>query len=105
MAMRIRRNDVVQVIRGKDRGKRGKVQRVLPLEGRVVVEGVNIVKRHVRASGGVRQAGIVQQEAPMDVSKVMPVCTHCNRPVRVGFQYLEDETKVRVCVKCREPIE
>ena len=105
MAMRIRRNDVVQVTRGKDRGKRGKVQRALPREGRVVVEGVNMVKRHVRARGGVRQAGIVQQEAPLYVSKVMLVCTRCNRPVRVGFQNLEDGTKIRVCVKCRETIE
>lgn len=104
MASRVRRNDTVQVVRGKDRGKRGVVQRVLPDEGRVVVAGVNIVKRHLRAGARARQTGIVQMEAPIPVSKVMPICSHCNKPVRVGFRYLEDGTKERVCQKCHEPI-
>lgn len=101
MSVRVRRDDTVQVVRGKDRGKRGKVQRVIPADGRLVVEGVNIVKRHVKPRAGLKQTGIVQQEAPVNSSKVMPVCPHCNRPARVGFRTLEDGTKVRVCRKCQ----
>ncbi len=105
MVTRIRRNDTVQVIRGKDLGKRGTVKRTIPKEGRIVVDGVNMVKRHVRAGRTVRQAGIVQQEAPIPVTRVLLVCIHCSRPVRVGARYLEDGTKVRVCKKCHEVIE
>ena len=103
--MRIRRNDTVQVMRGKDKGKRGKVQRTIPKDGRMVVEGMNIVKRHVRAGRTVRQAGIVQQEAPLHSSKVLLVCVHCSRPTRVGMRHLSDGSKVRVCQKCHEVIE
>ncbi|MBI2873199.1 MAG: 50S ribosomal protein L24 [Chloroflexi bacterium] len=105
MALKVRRDDLVLVVRGKDKGKRGKVQRALPREERVVVEGVNLVKRHVRSRGQVRQAGIVQQEASIHASKIMLICQHCNRPVRVGFRFLEGGNKVRVCKRCHEVIE
>ena len=103
--MRVRREDTVQVIAGKDKGKRGKVQRVFPKENRVVVEGANIIKRHVRPRPNVRQAGIVQREAPFHASRVMLVCKHCNHPVRVGHKFLEDGKKVRVCRSCKEVID
>lgn len=103
--MKIRRNDMVLVIAGKDRGKRGKVHRVYPDKGRVLLESVNFIKRHTRARPGVRQAGIVEREAPVDISNVMLFCAKCNHPTRVGFRFLEDGGKVRVCRVCREVIE
>ena len=95
--MRLKREDTVQITTGKDKGKRGKVQIVLPKEDMVVVEGANMIKRHVRPRPNVRQTGIVQQEAPVRASKVMLVCTHCDRAVRVSHRFLEDNKKVRVC--------
>ena len=100
--MDVRREDTVQINAGKDRGKRGKVQRVLRKENRLVVEGVNVIKRHVRPNPNVRQTGIVQGEAPFPISRVMVVCTHCNRAVRTGHKILEDGKKVRVCKSCQE---
>ena len=103
--MKIRRDDNVLVISGKDKGKRGKVRRVLPGEGRVLVMGVNMIKRHSRARGVARQAGIIEREAPLPVSKVMLICSKCDRPVRVGFRSLEDGGKVRICRSCEEVID
>jgi len=103
--VRFRQEDTVQVIAGKDKGKRGKVQHVFPKVDMVVVEGANIIKRHVRPRPNIRQAGIVQREAPFHVSKVMLVCTHCDRAVRVGHKFLDDQKKVRVCSSCREVID
>ncbi len=103
--MKIRKNDTVFVITGKGKGKRGRVHRVFPRDGRVLVEGVNVIKRHMRARAGVRQAGIVEREAPIHISNVMLVCGKCNRPTRVGLQFLEDGTKVRMCKHCHESID
>ncbi|MBI4199551.1 MAG: 50S ribosomal protein L24 [Chloroflexi bacterium] len=103
--MRIRKNDTVQVIGGRDRGKRGKVQTVLPRTGRVVVEGANVVKRHQRPTPRVRQGGIIQKEAPLPLARVMLVCPRCTKPVRVGHRVLDDGRKVRVCRSCREMID
>lgn len=103
--MKLRREDTVQVITGKDKGKRGKVQDILPKQDMVVVEGANVIKRHVRPRPNVRQAGIVQQEAPFKSSKVMLVCTHCDKAVRVSHRFMEDNRKVRVCNACGEVID
>ena len=103
--MRIRQNDEVEILSGRDAGKRGKVQQVLPRKSLVTVEGVNMVKRHQRATGTVRQAGIIQQEAPLPMSRVKLVCQRCTKAVRVGFTFLEDGRKVRVCKSCREMID
>lgn len=103
--MKIRRNDEVLVITGDDRGKKGKVHRYYPREDRLVVEGVNMVKRHMKPRGNIRQAGIIEREAPIHVSDVMLICTKCNKPTRVGFRILEDKSKVRVCNKCHEVID
>jgi large subunit ribosomal protein L24 len=103
--VRIRTNDTVLVTKGKDRGKRGQIQRSLPAQGKVVVEGLNMVKRHTKAAGGVRQAGIIDKEMPLRVENVVLLCTHCNRPTRVGLKFLADGTKARVCKKCQEVIE
>lgn len=103
--MKIRKNDTVLVITGKDKGKKGKVHRTMPQESRVLVEGVNMIKKHTRARGMVRQAGIVEREAPTHVSKVMLICTKCNQPARVGFRFLADGEKVRECRRCHEVID
>lgn len=96
MARRIRTDDEVIVLAGKDKGKRGRVIRVLPKSQRVVVEGVNQVKRHTRASPGVRQAGIITQEAPIHISNVAYVDSETGEYGRVRFRTLEDGTVVRV---------
>lgn len=103
--MKIRKNDTVLVTTGKDRGKKGKVRRALPKDGRVVVEGLNMIKRHSRARRAARQAGIIELEAPIHVSNVMLVCDKCKKPARVGYRTLEDGRKVRICRACNEPID
>lgn len=103
--MKIKKNDTVLVITGKDRGKKGKVRRALPKDDRVVVEGLNMIKRHSRARRAARQAGIVELEAPMHVSNVMLICDKCKKPAKVGFKNLEDGRKVRICRACDEPID
>ena len=105
MAAKIRRGDDVMVMTGRERGKRGRVQRVLRKDGRLVIDGLNMTVRHVRPRPGVQQAGRIDLEAPMSASNVRIVCPHCNKAVRVGFTVLEDGKKVRVCKKCHEAIE
>jgi large subunit ribosomal protein L24 len=103
--MKIRKNDTVLVIAGKDRGKKGKVRKALPTKDKVIVEGVNMIKRHSRAKGQARQAGIIELEAPLDISNVMLICNKCNKPARVGFRFLSDGRKARVCRSCDEVID
>ncbi len=103
--MRIRKDDTVVIIAGKDRGKKGKVRRALPDEDRVIVEGLNMIKRHSRARRATRQAGIIELEAPVRVSDVMLMCSKCGNPTRVNFRFLDDGKKVRICNSCREVID
>ena len=103
--MKIRKNDNVLVTAGKDKGKKGKVRFAYPQDERVLVEGINFIKKHARATGQVRQAGIIEREAPIDVSDVMLICSKCNRPTRVGSRFLGDGKKVRVCRLCKEVID
>jgi large subunit ribosomal protein L24 len=100
---RIRKNDTVEVVSGNDRGKRGRVLQVLPDKGRVLIEGVRYIWRHVRPSQQNPQGGRVQKEAPIDASNVMPVCPTCDKGVRVQFQG-EGAAKKRVCCKCKHVI-
>ncbi len=103
--MKIRKNDTVVIIAGKDKGKKGKVRRALPKEDRVLVEGLNMIKRHSRARRAARQAGIIELEAPIHVSNVMLLCNKCAKPTRVGFKILDDGKKVRICRSCQEVID
>jgi len=103
--MKIRSQDLIQVIKGRDRGKQGRVQQIIAEKNRVLVEGINLVKRHTKATGGVRQAGIIQKELPIQVSNVILVCTHCNKPTRIGSRDMPDGTRARVCKQCQEVIE
>ncbi len=100
MAARVKKNDTVMIITGKERGKIGKVLRVLPAENRVVVERLNLVKRHLKPRGPQSPGGILEKEAPLHLSNVMPMCERCNAPVRVGHRILEDGSKARVCRRC-----
>jgi large subunit ribosomal protein L24 len=101
-ATAIRKNDNVVVISGSDRGKRGRVLRVIPARGRVVVEGVNFIKRHTRANPQQNvQGGIVEREAALHASNVQLVCPECGAPTRIGRRRLEDGRRVRFCVKCK----
>jgi len=103
--MRIRKEDKVIIIAGKDKGKKGKVRRVLPSENKVIVEGLNMIKRHSRAGRAARQAGIIELEAPVHVSNVMLICGKCGNPTRVGFHFLADGKKARICNSCQELID
>ncbi len=103
--MKIRKNDAVMVVAGKDRGKKGKVRVAYPKHERVMVEGINFIKKHARPVQQARQAGIIEREAPIHVSNVMLLCSKCNRPTRIGFRFLEDGKKVRFCRACHEVID
>ena len=103
--MKIRKDDTVLVIAGRERGKKGKVRFAHHKDKKLVVEGINFIKKHARATGRVKQAGIIEQEAPITVSNVMLLCSRCNHPTRVGFRFLEDGRKVRICRSCHEVID
>ncbi|AEH50818.1 50S ribosomal protein L24 [Pseudothermotoga thermarum] len=105
MKLKIKKGDLVEVISGKDKGKRGKILAALPKEGKVIVQGVNIVKKHQRPIPQLREGGIIEREAPIYACKVMLVCPNCDKPTRVGMKFLEDGRKVRVCKKCGEIID
>jgi large subunit ribosomal protein L24 len=101
---KIKKNDMVMVITGRDRGKTGKVMRVLPERGRVVIERLNIVKRHSKPRGAQSPGGIVEKEASINISNVMIFCDRCNAPVRVGVKSADDGSKSRNCRRCGEAI-
>jgi large subunit ribosomal protein L24 len=101
----VRRGDTVSVIAGRERGKRGKVLRVLPGAGRVLVEKLNMIKKHQRPTQKLRQGGIIERESPLALSNVLVVCGRCDKPARSGVKALADGRKVRVCKRCGEPID
>ena len=105
MSVHVRRGDMVAVLGGKERGKRGKVLRVVPAAGRVLVEHVNMIKKHQRPTQKLRQGGIIEREGYIHLSNVMVVCGKCDRPSRTGAQALADGRKVRVCKRCGESID
>lgn len=104
MGARIKKNDMVMVIAGKEKGKSGRVFMVMPETGRVLVEKLNIIKRHTRPSADTRQGGIVEKEAAIDMSNVMLVCPKCSKPSRVSFSF-DGDKKVRVCKNCKDTID
>ena len=103
--MKIRKGDQVMVIAGKDRGKRGKVKQVMPRENRIVVEGINFVKKHRKRRGQMDQGGIIEFEAPLHISNVMLVCPRCKEPTRVGYEALPEGGKARICRACGEAVD
>lgn len=103
--MKIRKGDQVLVLSGKDRGKKGKIVSSSPRDNKVMVEGVNIVKKHARPTQKVTQGGIREMEAPIYASKVKLICPSCQKPTRISHRVLSEGKKVRVCKKCTEVID
>lgn len=105
MGLGIRKNDTVMVISGDEAGKKGRVLAVYLKEEKLLVEKLNMIKRHMRPSKKYGRGGIIEKEAPIHRSNVMLVCTKCNKPTRIGQKILENGTKIRICKKCGEVID
>lgn len=105
MGLNIKREDTVSIIAGKEKGKKGRVLFVQPSKENVIVENINIVKKHMKPNKQYQQGGIIEKEAPIHVSNIMLVCPKCNKPARIGNIVLEDGRKLRTCRKCREVID
>jgi large subunit ribosomal protein L24 len=105
MKLKIKKNDNIEVIAGKEKGKRGKVLLVFPKEQRLIVEKINMIKRHTRPSQKTKQGGIVEREGKFHISNVLLMCSKCNRGVRVRYKILESGDRVRVCKKCGEELD
>lgn len=99
---KIKKGDIVQVTKGKDAGKKGKVLEFNCTTARALVEGINMVKKAKRKTQQDQQGGITSIEAPISIANIMPVCNKCDKPVRVGFSQLKDGTKARICKSCKE---
>lgn len=102
--IRLKKNDNVQVTAGKDKGKKGKVLRTFPQDNRALVEGVNIVKKHMRPTRDNPKGGIFEVERPIHMSNLMFVCPRCSKATRVASKVLTDGTKKRMCKKCQEMV-
>lgn len=105
MGLSVKKNDTVLVKSGDEKGKRGRVLSVFPGEGKIVIEGVNIIKKHMKPSKKYSQGGIIEKEAPLRISNVMLVCSKCDKPTRIGHKVLESGAKVRMCKKCEEVLD
>lgn len=103
--MNIKKGDTIMVITGKDTGRKGKVLKVVPDKNRVVVEGINQVKKHQKPSRSLPQGGILKVESPLNASNVMLLCNKCSKPTRVSKTILDNGSKVRVCKKCGEVLD
>ena len=101
--MKLKKGDRVRVLSGKDRGDEGDVMRVFPKEGKVIVEGVNVAKKHQRAMRATMQAGIIDKDMPLPASNVALVCRSCDRVTRVGYRF-DGAAKIRVCKKCKADV-
>ncbi len=101
--MRIKKNDNVLIIAGKEKGKKGKVVKVFPRQSKIVVEGINIAKKHLKSKTEDQKGQIIDMPRPLDVSKVMLICPKCGQPTRVGYK-IEGKNKFRICKKCGQEI-
>jgi len=102
--MKIRKGDRVRVLTGKDRGKEGTVMRALPREGKVIVDGVNVVKKHQAPTRSTQQGGIIDKDMPVPVANVAVICPSCGKPTRIGYKFDASGTKIRICRKCEGEI-
>ena len=105
MGLGIKKNDTVMLISGDEKGKSGRVLSVLPSKDRILIESLNMIKRHMKPSKKYSQGGIIEREAPVHLSKVMLVCPKCSKPTRIGNTMLENGKKIRSCKKCGEVVE
>jgi large subunit ribosomal protein L24 len=104
MGLSIKKNDNVLVVTGKEKGKKGRVISVDPTRDKILIERINIIKRHMKPSKKYAQGGIIEKEAPLNISNVMLVCSKCGKPTRIGNTILSDGKKARTCKKCKEVI-
>jgi large subunit ribosomal protein L24 len=104
MGLSIKKNDTVLVVTGKEKGKKGRVISVEPKKDKILIERINIIKRHMKPSKKYSQGGIIEKEAPLHISNVMLVCSKCGKPTRIGNTILSDGKKTRICKKCKEVI-
>ena len=100
--MRIRKNDTVKILSGKDRGKKGKILRAMPKEDKVVVEGLNLITKHVKPKRDKEKGQRIKMAMPLKVSRVMLICSHCHQPIRIGYKILANGQKKRFCRKCKD---
>jgi large subunit ribosomal protein L24 len=98
----IKKNDLIMVTKGREKGKSGRILRVIPEKGKVLVEKINMIKRHTRPHGQQRRGGILEKEAPLAIANVRLLCEKCNKPVRIRHRVVEGSKKARVCHKCGE---
>lgn len=105
MALKLRKNDNVMIIAGKERGATGKILKVLSEKDRAIIERLNLVKRHTKPRGPQQPGGILEKEASIHVSNLMLMCDRCNAPIRYGHKVLGDGKKVRICRRCGETID
>ena len=101
--MKIKKGDTVLILSGKDRGRTGKIGKVFPKRKKIIIDGINIVKKHVRPRKQNQKGEVVEVPAPFDMSNAKLICPKCNKPVRVGYKVVDDK-KIRICKKCREEI-
>ncbi|MCH6544469.1 MAG: 50S ribosomal protein L24 [Candidatus Binatia bacterium] len=105
MALKLRKNDNVMIIAGKERGTTGKILKVLSEKDRAIIERLNLVKRHTKPRGPQQPGGILEKEASIHISNLMLMCDRCNAPIRFGHKVLGDGKKVRICRRCGETID
>ena len=103
--MKLKKGDTVKILLGKDKGRKGKIQRLFTKEGKVLVEGVNIYKKHLKSQGEQKKGGIIEISRPMIISKVALICPSCSKPTRVGYQLSKGSGKQRICKKCKANID
>jgi large subunit ribosomal protein L24 len=105
MGLGIKKEDTVMVLTGKEKGKKGRVLSVTPSKSQLIIEKVNIIKRHMKPSRKYSQGGIIEKEAPIQISNVILVCPKCSKPTRIGHLIMEGDKKTRACKKCKEVID
>lgn len=105
MGFNIKKNDTVLVVTGKGKGKKGRVLSVMPAKNALIVERANIIKKHMKPSKKYTQGGIIEKESPLHISNVMLICPRCSKPAKIANMTFDDGKKLRVCKKCKEPID
>jgi large subunit ribosomal protein L24 len=105
VGLSIKKDDTVIVISGDDKGKRGRVLQIISEKDRLVIEKINMIKKHMKPNNKYKQGGIIEKEAPVRLSNVMLICSKCDKPTRIGHKMLENGDKVRICNKCGEVTE
>jgi len=102
MGLSVKKNDTVIVIAGREKGKKGRVLSIYPSKGRLLIEKINMIRKHMKPTRKYAQGGIIEKEAPLHISNIMLICPKCNKPTRISNTSLQDGRKVRMCKKCRE---